>query len=167
MQINCQLITIRNVRIKFSTFRSDIDIDQLQISQQDLRLLEILTIRYLYPREQINIICWAGSETKYFSIMDLNIFPGTMLSMRGRRSSTNCEFSGRRSGVRERRPRRSLRKSTGSSSAPRGGKRTTTVSGDWNRPERGSSSLRNISGLFSKRRMIERRNFLIPLPNKR
>ena len=27
--------------------RSDIDIDQLQISQQDLRLLEILTIRYL------------------------------------------------------------------------------------------------------------------------
>ena len=29
--------------------RSDIDIDQLQISQQDLRLLEILTIRYLSP----------------------------------------------------------------------------------------------------------------------
>ena len=33
--------------IKFCFSRSDIDIDQLQISQQDLRLLEILTIRYL------------------------------------------------------------------------------------------------------------------------
>ena len=30
----------------FFCFRSDIDIDQMQISQQDMRILEIMAIRY-------------------------------------------------------------------------------------------------------------------------
>ena len=66
-------VSIRTLQI-LSSFRSDIDIDQLQISQQDLRILEILTIRYKEEIVMWHVMnpsiaicqeqCWAREEAE-------------------------------------------------------------------------------------------------------